>query len=118
MISVSGRRLAGLVDDLLDFSKLKHRGLELVLRPVGIHALTDIVLTMVKPLAEDKDLALVNEVDPDLPAAYADENRVHQILLNLVGNGIKFNRPQKQLSRSLNSRQVAGRHQQYESLAI
>lgn len=90
MISVSGRRLAGLVDDLLDFSKLKHRGLELVLRPVGIHALTDIVLTMVKPLAEDKDLALVNEVDPDLPAAYADENRVHQILLNLVGNGIKF----------------------------
>ena len=90
MISASGRRLAGLVGDLLDFSKLQRQGLELVLQPVGIHAITDVVLTMSRPLAQGKELKLVNEVDPELPAAHADENRVYQILLNLVGNAIKF----------------------------
>ena len=90
MISASGRRLTALVGDLLDFSKLKHQGLELVLRPVELHALADVVLTMSRPLAEGKELNLVNAIEPHLPAAQADERRVHQILLNLVGNAIKF----------------------------
>ncbi|MCP4655787.1 MAG: response regulator, partial [bacterium] len=90
MIVSSGRRLGGLVDDVLDFSKLRHDSLELVRQPVELHALTDVVLTLSRPLAGDKNLELRNAVSPSLPPAHADENRVQQILLNLVGNAIKF----------------------------
>ena len=90
MIAQSGRRLSALVNDILDFSKLRRQGLELMLQPVELRALADVVLTLSRPLAEGKELALVNAVDADLPPAEADESRVHQILLNLVGNAVKF----------------------------
>ena len=90
LITQSGRRLGALVDDILDFSKLRRQGLELTLQPVGLHALTDVVLTLLKPLADGKELTLIDAVDPGLPPAEADENRVQQILLNLVGNAVKF----------------------------
>ncbi|MCP4272306.1 MAG: response regulator, partial [Gammaproteobacteria bacterium] len=86
----SGRRLANLVADILDFSKLRRQGLELAFEPVELHALADVVLTLAKPLAADRGLELVNAVDPGLPAARADEARVQQILHNLVGNAVKF----------------------------
>ena len=88
----SGRRLHHLVNDLLDFSKLQRHGLELLLEPVELHALTDVVLTLSRPLAEDRGLELINSVSPHLPAARADPARVEQILHNLVGNAIKFTR--------------------------
>ena len=78
------------MNDLLDFSKLRHGDLELHLTPVDLHALADVVLTLAKPLIEGKPVKLVNVVDPALPPIYADEDRIHQILLNLVGNAIKF----------------------------
>ncbi len=90
LITTSGRRLGTLVDELLDFSQLHRQGLELTLQPIGLHALADVVLTLSRPLAEGKDLDLIATVDPDLPLVRADENRVQQILLNLVGNAIKF----------------------------
>lgn len=90
MIARSGRRLTSLVGDLLDFSRLQHMGVKLELRPVDLHALTDVVLAVCKPLAEAKGLILHNRVDPELPLALADERRVQQVLLNLVANAIKF----------------------------
>ncbi|MFK7971448.1 MAG: response regulator [Bacteroidia bacterium] len=90
MIVSSGRRLGSLVNDLLDFSKLKNFELELRRRPVDLRALVDVVLEVSKPLLEGKDIELVNAVPVDLQAANADENRLQQILYNLVGNGIKF----------------------------
>ena len=90
MIAASGRRLGNLVNDLLDFSKLKRQGLELAIRAVELHTLADIVLTMSKPLAEGKDIELINAVDPHLPTARGDSGRLQQVLLNLVGNAIKF----------------------------
>ncbi len=90
MLVHSGRRLTALVDDILDFSKLKHQSLELDLRPVDLHALVDVVLTLSRPIAGSKPLRLVNAVAQDLPAALADENRLQQILHNLVGNAVKF----------------------------
>ena len=90
MIVASGRRLAALVNDILDFSKLRHRNLELDRRPVDLRSLTGVVLTLLRPLVGSKDLELRNTVPADLPAADADENRLQQILLNLVGNAVKF----------------------------
>ncbi len=89
MIHSSGRRLSALVEDILDYSKLQRGNSGFVLAPVEIRALTDVVLTLARPLVGAKKLELVNAVDSDLPGVEADEARIQQILLNLVGNAIK-----------------------------
>ncbi len=89
MIHTSGRRLGSLVEDILDYSKLQRGNSGFVLAPVEIRALTDVVLTLAGPLVGDKELELVNAVDSDLPSIEADEARIQQVLLNLVGNAIK-----------------------------
>ncbi|MCT7963632.1 MASE1 domain-containing protein [Laspinema sp. D1] len=90
MISSSGRRLSNLVNDLLDFSKLKHKTLDLQLKPIDLRSLVEIVFTLSLPLVGDKNLNLVNNIPEDLPSVTADENRLQQILHNLIGNAIKF----------------------------
>jgi len=88
MIASSGRRLATLVNDILDFSKLKHQQLEMQTKPVAVQEVTDMVFKL-SPVG-NKSLVLVNAIEPNLPAAEADENRLQQILYNLIGNAIKF----------------------------
>ncbi len=90
MIVASGRRLSGLVGDILDFSRLSKKSLELQRGPVDLRVLVEVVLSLSRPLVGSKELELVNAVAPDLPAADADENRLQQILHNLLGNAIKF----------------------------
>lgn len=90
MIIASGKRLSSLVNDILDFSKLKHKSIELQLKPLGIREITEVILALSQPLTTHKNIELVNEIAEDLPLVYADENRLQQILYNLVGNAIKF----------------------------
>ncbi|MCP4353061.1 MAG: SpoIIE family protein phosphatase [Desulfobacterales bacterium] len=90
LIVSSGRRLTNLVNDILDFSKLKHHELQLQRKPLDMQSLTDIVLMLSQSLVGNKDVQLINRIEPDIPAADADEDRVQQILHNLVGNAIKF----------------------------
>lgn len=90
LVVASGRRLASLVDDLLDVSKLKHRNLSLRQRPLDLRSLADVVLTLQRPLADDRKLELRNAIPPDLPLALGDEGRLQQVLHNLVGNAVKF----------------------------
>jgi len=90
MIVGSGKRLSTLVNDILDFSKLRHHTLELQLKPVALREIVEVVLTLSQPLVAKKELQLVNAIESDLPPANADENRLLQILHNLVGNAIKF----------------------------
>ena len=90
MVVASGRRLTTLVNDVLDFSKLKHRSLELAAKPVDLHPVVDVVLTLLRPLVGSKDLDVENAIAADGPPVLADEDRLQQILHNLVGNAIKF----------------------------
>ncbi|MDJ0841972.1 MAG: two-component regulator propeller domain-containing protein [Acidobacteriota bacterium] len=90
MVVAGGRRLTSLVNDILDFAKLKNSGLTLSVKPIDLHALAEVVITLSQPLVKCKSLVLVNGVARDLPAAEADENRLLQILHNLVGNAVKF----------------------------
>ncbi len=89
-ISMNGRRLSNLVNDLLDYSKMKHQRIDLILKPINLWEIVQMVLTLNKPLIESKSLKAVNNINEDLPAVNADENRLQQILNNLVGNAIKF----------------------------
>ncbi|RKZ41659.1 MAG: hypothetical protein DRR00_31505 [Candidatus Parabeggiatoa sp. nov. 3] len=90
MIVSSGKRLSALVNDILDFSKLKHKEIELQVKAVGLREIVDVVLTLSQPLVAKKPVELNNAIAVDLPAAKADENRLQQILYNLIGNAIKF----------------------------
>jgi two-component system sensor histidine kinase ChiS len=90
MIATSGHRLASLVNDILDFAKLRHQDLQLQHRAVDVYALTDIVLTLSEPLIAKKNVKLVNSISPGVHLVHADENRVQQILHNLIGNAVKF----------------------------
>jgi len=90
LIVQSGHRLATLVNDILDFSKLRHKTIELQFQAVGLREIVEVVLTLSQPLISNKDLQLVNAIPSDLPPGQADENRLQQILYNLVGNAIKF----------------------------
>lgn len=92
LIAASGHRLATLVDDILDFAKLKHRQLVLQRKSVNMQAVADLVLTLSEPLCTGKAVRLVNAIPPTIPSVLADENRVQQILHNLVGNAIKFSK--------------------------
>ena len=90
MIVSSGRRLTNLVNDILDFSKLKNHNLVLDTKPLDLYTLTEVVLALSRPLLADKPLLLINNIPADFPAALADEDRLQQILHNLIGNAIKF----------------------------
>ncbi|MEG3988249.1 ATP-binding protein [Microcoleus sp. S28C3] len=90
LISSSGKRLSSLINDILDFSQLKHKTIELQIKSVGIREIVSVILTLSQPLVGKKNLQLINSVAPELPPIAADENRLEQILYNLIGNAIKF----------------------------
>ena len=90
MIVNSGRRLSHLVDDILDFSKMRNQVLKLNRQAIDLHAVADIVLKLSEPLIGNKKLVLENTLAENLPYAFADENRLQQVLHNLIGNAIKF----------------------------
>ncbi len=90
LISSSGKRLSSLINDILDFSQLKHKTLELQIKSVALREIVSVILMLSQPLVGKKNLQLINSVAPELPAVAADENRLQQILYNLIGNAIKF----------------------------
>ena len=90
LIVASGRRLGHLVDDILDFSKMRHESLQLSQQAIDLRPLVEVVLTLTRPLVGDKPLELINRVPRDLPPVSADEDRLMQIFHNLVGNAVKF----------------------------
>ncbi len=90
LIISSGKRLASLVNDILDFSKMKSQALEIQRKPVYIHTVAEVVLTLNEILMAGKDIALESRIPEEIPAVNGDENRLKQILHNLVGNAMKF----------------------------
>lgn len=90
MIVFSGKRLTHLVNDILDFSKMKNNDIVLHRKPVDIRQITEVVITLLVPVAAGKSLRILNEISPDMPQIHADENRIQQIMYNIIGNAVKF----------------------------
>ena len=86
----SGQHLLGLINDVLDLSKIEAGQLTLSLADYAMEEITHAVATGVESLAAEKHLALHVAVPPDLPPGKGDSRRIAQVLLNLVGNAIKF----------------------------
>jgi signal transduction histidine kinase/dihydroneopterin aldolase len=89
-VETNGRHLLGLINDVLDLSKIEAGQLTLALAEYSIKEMVQGVYVAVEPLATNKHLTLALDVPRDLPRARGDERRLAQVLLNLVGNAIKF----------------------------
>jgi signal transduction histidine kinase/CheY-like chemotaxis protein len=84
------QRLSDLINDLLDVSRLEAGRVELQPRPTDIRVAVDQVTTVIAVAAHAKQLRITNAVPPDVPAVNADPARLQQILVNLIGNAVKF----------------------------
>ena len=89
-VQKSGRHLLGLINDVLDLSKIEAGQLTLGLTDYSFADIVHSVASAVESLAAEKRLQLTVDVAPDLPLGHGDERRITQVLLNLVGNAIKF----------------------------
>ncbi|KAF8408868.1 hypothetical protein HHK36_004937 [Tetracentron sinense] len=89
----SSNLLATLINDVLDLSRLEDGSLELDLGTFNLHAVFRQVVNLIKPIAAVKKLLLSSSLAPDLPEyAVGDEKRLMQIILNVVGNAVKFSK--------------------------
>lgn len=89
LIQASGDRLTRLVNDLLDFST-PQKDAYIKLRPVDLRSVITLAIAISKPLIGNKSIDLRAELDDNLPLVDGDENRLQQVVLNLVSNAIKF----------------------------
>jgi GAF domain-containing protein len=86
----NGRHLLGLINDVLDLSKIEAGQLVLELTDYSLEDIAQTVRSTLEPLAADKKLAFKVEVAPKMPPGHGDGRRLTQVLINLVGNAIKF----------------------------
>jgi signal transduction histidine kinase len=89
-LEANGRHLLGLINDVLDLSKIEAGQLELELSDNCIQDIAQTVRSTLEPLAADKKLAFKLELARELPPGHGDGRRLTQVLINLVGNAIKF----------------------------
>ncbi|MGE4357309.1 MAG: ATP-binding protein [Candidatus Omnitrophota bacterium] len=83
-------RLNNLVSDLLDFSKLESGGISLNLRIVNLNMVINGVYEAMYPAIQEKSLEIKNELDRDLPEIWIDEEKISQVITNILSNAIKF----------------------------
>lgn len=90
-ITVNGRRQLSIVNDLLDQAQIEAGTLNIKVAPFALDELIDDAMSIMDVLAQAQDLELTSDIADDVPATLpGDRQRLHQILINLVGNAIKF----------------------------
>ena len=89
-IQKDGKHLLGLINDVLDISKIEAGQLTLVLEAYSLQGIVEAVVASTGALARAKGIEVRAVLSPDLPVGHGDERRLTQVLLNIVGNAIKF----------------------------
>ncbi len=90
IIISSGQRLATLVDDLLDYHKMRYGNLDIETSAVDLSGATRLVLELSSHLLGNKPLRIINQVPTEPVWVSADPQRLEQVLYNLIGNAIKY----------------------------
>lgn len=90
LIRQSAQRLTGLVNQILDWSKLRAGRADLYLSTVNMGDLVPTIVSLARGLVGEKNIDFAMEIETGLPAVMADRSRVEQVLLNLIGNAVKF----------------------------
>ena len=91
VLARSASLLLAVIDDILDFSKIEAGKLKIEAVSLDLRILVDDIMRLLSPKADEKRLELVAEIDPAIPEkVIGDPVRIRQILINLVGNALKF----------------------------
>lgn len=86
----NSHRLLDLVNNFLDLSRIEDRELTLVRRGIEMRPVVNQAIDAIKPMADKKHIAINVDIPPQIPAVWGDPKRVHQILVNLLSNGVKY----------------------------
>ena len=93
MADQSAKRLRGLIDDILDFSRIEARKIELQQEPFDLDGCMRGAVEMFALVAQEKNIRLETDVSADAPRmVIGDPDRLSQVLINLIGNAVKFTR--------------------------
>ena len=90
MINLCGKRLLYLINDWLDFSRIKRNDLKLNIQPTDIKSIIHMLVHLIQPMIQDRAVSLKCMLPDHLPLVHADEFRIQQIIFNLLGNAAKF----------------------------
>jgi len=94
-------RLTGILNSLLDLSKIESGKIELKFEELDLKSSIEFILSSLKPQADGKSIRLHMEIPERLPSVYGDREKVEQILTNLLGNAIKFTPEEGEISVSV-----------------
>ena len=86
----SGRRMNQLIGDITDFTNMRDGKLKLERRPANFSQIFQTMLPLVNPAIERKQLSLKTQIPDNLPKINVDENRIQQVLFNLINNAVKY----------------------------
>jgi len=99
VIKKSGNHLLGLIERVLDLSRIEAGKLELAEEPFDLHQLVRSVTAMFEPQAKQKGIRVESNIEPDVPfALIGDPQHLKQVLINLIGNAVKFTEEGKVLT--------------------
>ncbi len=91
IIRSGGYALLTVINDILDFSKIEANGLKLSLEPFSLNSCLDSIISLLSPKTHEKNIALTMSIDRRIPdTLLGDANRLRQIIMNLLGNSLKF----------------------------
>jgi len=83
-------RLTNILNDLLNLSKIESGKIEMKIEELDLRPPIEFILSSLKPQADSKSIQLIMEAPEKLPMVYGDREKIEQIMINLVGNGLKF----------------------------
>jgi len=83
-------RLTNILNDLLNLSKIESGKIELKFEDVSLKSLIELTASSLRPQADGKSIKVITEIPDELPLVYGDKEKIEQILINLIGNAVKF----------------------------
>lgn len=90
-ILLSGKYLLNMINEVLELSRIESGRLSLSIEPVGVNAVVNEILDIIRPQSEKKNISILNRAMPNELYVNADKQKLKQILLNIVSNALKYN---------------------------
>ena len=90
IIERNGKSLLALINDILDLSKIESGRADINLKPLSLASIIEILIERLEPLAQEKGIEIKVDISDHMPRIESSEERVHQILQNIIGNAVKF----------------------------
>ncbi len=90
IIVAEGERLTALINDVLDIAKMEAGKIDWNMQPLAVTGVIERAIVATSSLFEQKEVELIQDIDPDLPDIVGDQDRLIQVVINLISNAIKF----------------------------